>query len=68
MSDFNHTIQLAQSELDGLKRLLTAAQVGVPRPVPKPVGNAPVGRVPYNKQKYKKAAPGKHSFENREVF
>ena len=69
MSDFKFTIQLAQAELDDLKNRLAAADLPASKPLPKKGAFKPVGRVPYNRRKYRiVSAREVDRLVNREVF
>ena len=69
MSNFNYTIQLAQAELDDLKTRLAAANLPASKPVPKRGAFKAVGRIPYNRRKYR-IVPTREldRFVNREVL
>ena len=78
MSDFNYTIHLAQSEFEDLKgrlagalanraSVLTAHTRAIAAPMRR--GFRPVGRIPYNRHKYRNVtARDVDRVVNREVF
>jgi hypothetical protein len=69
MNDFNFTIQLAQAELDDLKNRLAAAPLPASKPLARRDGLKAVGRLPYNRRKYRTASASEvDRIVNREVF